>query len=152
MEFFRLKNLTLQAANLKVCPSHPRVKIFVADGKEQNDPKMSIVFFLIIKKSCKNTQHSGEKKQKETVRALLLQEGSSTSWFPEAPFLPQSALVLSRGVLSKMLSSVFWLPCAPEIHISSQDRDTTCLYHPPSLCKWSDLNTLLCTSHFWLVH
>lgn len=50
LEFFRLKHLTRHTANSTACPSHSCVKVFAADGKEQNDPKMSILFSYNKKK------------------------------------------------------------------------------------------------------
>lgn len=70
---FQIKNPHSTCCNLTVCPLHPRVKVFVADGKEQNDPKMSILFSYNKEKLVKIHKTVGRKSNKKTVRALPFQ-------------------------------------------------------------------------------
>lgn len=73
LEFFRLKkrNHTLNAASLTLRPSHPHVKVSVADGKEQNDPKMSVLFPSNKEKLSKIHKTAERKAKRNNVSTLV---------------------------------------------------------------------------------
>ena len=54
-----------------MCPSHPHVKVSVADGKEQNDPKMSVLFSSNKEKLSKIHKTAEIKAKRNNVSTLV---------------------------------------------------------------------------------
>jgi hypothetical protein len=89
-------------------PVSPHVKTSVADGKEQSDPKMSILF-LMIKRNYQNTQNSGAKS-----KSLILQKWRNTHWSPEALNVPQKMTSAQQSSLKNNFPQFVQLVCLEE--------------------------------------